>query len=187
MTRGNQTGLSLLEVLVVFVLISMISAVLIQGFGYGLALYDRVENRGQRIVVDVLSAKWFRMVNRALVPSTSPGQSLIGDVDGFNSVTMNPLLGSAGTPSKISWQIRNDVLHYVEDGRELEILPLPADAGIQYLTPAGVWIDSWPQDRVDYLLPAAVRIRSDSGFQMTSSVRSRLRPNLVLEESRRER
>ena len=82
---ANQTGLSLLEMLVVFVIISLVSTVLAQGFGFGLALYERVESRGQQMVADVLSVKWFRHVNGSLIaskqPGTSPDYSLVAKID----------------------------------------------------------------------------------------------------------
>lgn len=187
MTKRTQSGLSLLELLVVFVLVSMISTVLVQGFGYGLSVYDRVESGGQQLVIDVLSAKWFRLVNSALVPLNSREQSLVGGSEQFEAMTMNPLLDSYGQSTRVSWQIVHDVLVYRQGDGELEVLRLPRGAVFRYLNVAGDWVDSWPTDQNTYELPVAVRIDSGTETLLTASVRNRLVPNFLLEESRRER
>lgn len=183
----SQRGLSLLELLVVFVIISMVSVVLIQGFGFGLALYERVESRGQRVAGEVLAAEWFRRVNRALVAATEPGQSLIGDDRGFEAETLNPLLGRAGLPVQVSWLIDRGQLIYREGDVPLIIAPVAPGAEIAYRDAGGNLHGHWPLDPGDDELPAAIAVRAGGAVLYNASIGMRLRANLLLEESHSER
>lgn len=183
----KQKGLSLLELLVVFVIISMVSTVLLQGFGYGLALYERVESRGQQIVIDSLSSKWFRHTNGALIPSKQPGESLVGDSRGFSAVTINPLIGIAGLPTEIRWEQVDDVLVYKEGGKNMAIRRLPSGSFFQFRSIQGRWLNAWPVDVASHRLPTAIRVWGDGDPLITVVIKGRLYPDLLLEESRRER
>jgi len=179
--------MSLLELLVVFVIISMIASVLAQGFGFGLAIYDRVETRGHQIERDVLSLGWFRGVNGSLVAATEPGGALVGDSESFRATTLNPLLGKPGMPTEIEWSIRDGSLAYVEGDKTFRVWPLSNGAELRYLGPGGHWLTSWPTDLNSYLLPAAVKIVGIDDSTFLATVKVRLKANLFLEESRRDR
>jgi general secretion pathway protein J len=182
----RQYGLSLLELLVVFVIISMISSVLAQGLGFGLALYDRVENRGRQIERDVLSSHWFRQVNGSLMALSEPGQSLIGDREGFFATTINPLLAAPGIPARIKWSILNGELIYEEGDQVFPAGRLLRSAELRYLNRKGQWLESWPEDPNSYELPGAIKVAGVDHSIFFAAVKVRLKPDLVREELRRE-
>ena len=188
MTRRVESGLSLLELLVVFVIISMVSTVLIQGFGFGLALFDRVQQRDQSHRLFLMSGHWFRHVNSALIATKEPGRSLNGNHSSFVARSANPLLAGPGLPMLISWGIDNGVLTYQEgESKPIEVVTLPAGAGFEYRSSSGSWFDYWPLEPESYTLPSAIRIQESSGSVLTVAVKTRLMPDLLLDESRRER
>ena len=183
----RQYGLSLLELLVVFVIISMIASVLAQGLGFGLALYDRVENRGRQIERDVLSSHWFRQVNGSLMALSEPGQSLLGDREVFFATTINPLLAAPGIPTRIKWSILSGALIYEEGGQAFSAGRFSGSAELRYLNRNGQWLESWPEDPNSYGLPGAIKVSGVDHSIFFAAVKVRLEPDLVLEEMRRGR
>ncbi|MBO6658534.1 MAG: type II secretion system protein [Pseudomonadales bacterium] len=186
MKRSDQQGLSLLEVLVVFVIVAMVSTAIVQGFGFGLSLYERVQTKSQRQTVNLLSTKWFQMVNQSLVPSKEVGRSLVGASGSFSAITVNPLLADPGMPAPINWSIEDNILIYGERDQKLGILRLSGRATFEYRTDSGEWVVEWPIDEESYSLPSAIRLRNEDWF-VTAAIRGKLEPNLLLDESRRER
>lgn len=186
MSPRRQAGLSLLELLVVFVLVSMISTVLVQGFGFGLSLYQRVTERSQLHQSELLASAWFRSVNESLVPSKIPGSSLIGDSSEFTAVSMNALLASRGLPEKVVWRLDAGALFYQESLQSLEIAEAD-NASFAYLDKAGRWHSFWPINESGYELPVAIRLLRGPNNTLTVTLKSRLEPDLLLEEARRER
>jgi general secretion pathway protein J len=184
----RQSGLSLLELLVVFVIISLVSTVLAQGFGFGLALFDRVQNREKVVVVQILSSRWFRHVNNSLVAQKEPGTSVIGNNKQFRAETINPLLAEPGVPTYIEWELDQGTLLYSEEGKQIRVSnQLPVGSQFQFRTADGDWINRWPRDKQSYLLPKAIRVVSVEETLMLATTKIRTRPNLLLEESRLDR
>lgn len=184
----SQRGLSLLELLVVFVIISLVSTVLVQGFGFGLALYERVQTRTDRIANELLVANWFRSSLEAMVAGKTVETTFHGETDRLRGVTLNPLLGESGSPADFEWRLDRGVLTYRESGSELTV----RDAGetiqrFEYLDSDGAWLSTWSPTPEKLELPGAIRVMADEGTVLLATVRSRLAPDLLLEESRRER
>lgn len=185
--RRKQTGLSLLELLVTLVLISLVSTVIVQGFGFGLSLYDRVTSRSNQTSTELLINHWIRFSVSALVAGKVVETSLSGAPDGFSAVTLNPLLAPEGTPTRISWRLEGNTLEYLENEKVLEVRELESLAAFEYRNTSGEWVGAWmpTDDALD--LPRAIRLRQDKEILVTAAVRTRLDPDLLLEESRRER
>ena len=186
MNGSRERGLSLLELLVVFVIISMVSTAIVQGFGFGLSLYERVQAKSQQHAVDLLSAKWFRLVNQALIPGKTVERSLVGAADGFSAVTVNPLVSQSGTPEVISWRVEEGFLFYTEGENRFSVARVAQDASFEYRNPRGEWVRDWPFNEQQPSLPLAIRLIQENQT-ITVAVKGKLTPNLLLEESRRER
>ncbi len=182
-----QKGLSLLELLVVFVIIALVSTVLLQGMGFGLALYDRVQHREKRLTEEILVQAWFRQVNNSLVADVE-SVSLDGTEQLVSGTTFQPLLGVAGRSAPINWRIEDQMLRYQEDEADIALLELPPGAVFEFRDAAGGWHGRWPIDFTEpEKLPVSIRILTENGPTLTASVRVRRSPNLVLEENRRDR
>ena len=100
--KQSQEGLSLLEMLVVFTIVSMVSVLLVQGFGFGVSLYQRVNESGPGAQKMAMSRNWFREVNSALVVQNDPLMTLLGDAGRIKAYSLNPLFGAPGKPTQIA-------------------------------------------------------------------------------------
>ena len=184
---GRQKGLSLLEMLVVFVVVSLVSVVLLQGFGFGLSLYERVTARSQEAVTLTLTTAWFRQVNASLVAPKEKGQGLEGGPGYFEATSVCPLLAEPGLPVRVSWNINDESLLYREGEELVSLMPMPRDAELRYRDKTGAWHSNWPARDGDLELPVAIAIDSGDETLLLATTRMRLKADFVLEESRRER
>lgn len=186
--QSKQIGLSMLELLVVFVIVSLVSTLLMQSLGFGLSLFERVSSRGQSVQKEVLVREWFRIVNQSLVAKVhQDGPSLVGDTLSFRASTLNPLLTGPGIAQTVSWSIERGVLIYKEAGQNLEIVNLPQGSRLQYQNHNGRWFDHWPVGEETQRLPQSVAVDTGSEFPVLAVLRVRSNPDFLLEESRRER
>ena len=187
MIAQRNQGMSLLELLVVLVIVSLVSTAIVQGLGFGLALYQRVIGAEAERAKQLRAEEWFRIVNGSLVAQTTPGESLEGTTRQFTAHTMNSLIGDDSVVRPIEWDIRRGVLRYKEaDGEYLPVLIVGNDAEFEYLEESGRWRQTWPITNDSLDLPRAIRV-STSNRRITAAVRARRTPNLMLEESRRDR
>ena len=186
MNAHFQRGFSLLELLVVFVMVAMVSVLIVQGLGFGLSLYERVKSRGPALVSNSMAHSWYRQVNASLIAQKEKGKSLIGDAKNFSAQTLNPLIADKGLPTNIHWRLDQGWLYYLENEHQIPILSYEVTAKFEYLDKNGSWTASWPIDRDGYDLPRAIRVNFDEE-SLTASVIMRTEPDLLLEESRLDR
>lgn len=178
----------MLELLVVFVIVGLVSTLLMQGLGFGLSLFERVQVRSETIKQDLLVQSWFRQVNQSLVAKVhQEGPSLVGNSLSFEATTLNPLLGEAGVAKQVQWSIEDGALWYRESPFELKITEVRPTSRLQYKTQAGGWQSQWPVGNEAQLLPKGVAIDPGNGSQILAVLRVRSNPDVLLEESRRER
>ena len=103
--RRMASGLTLLETLVVFVLASLVGALMIQGAGFFLGQYDNVKRIGREASSEALQQRWFASTVRGMVPYLSPERNFAGDSAAFRGVTMQPLGARSGVPVAVRWSI----------------------------------------------------------------------------------
>ena len=103
--RRTASGLTLLEMLVVFVLASLVGTLLIQGAGFFLGQYDNVKRIGREASSDALQQRWFASTVRGFVPYRAVDRRFVGDAQSFRGVTLAPLRGSSGIPVAARWSI----------------------------------------------------------------------------------
>ena len=58
--RCKQSGMTLLELLVVMVILAMVSGLLVQGMGTALVTYERVQHQQQQSMAPTLAYSWLR-------------------------------------------------------------------------------------------------------------------------------
>jgi len=147
----NSNGLTLLELLVVLVLITLIASVIVQGLGFFLGKYETVRRLQNRSIEASVQQRWFVGSVGSILPLSAPGRSFTGGPDELSGISLNPLAASSGLPTQISWQIVSAEdgaaeLHYREDGTaDWLIMREPAESlTFQYADVSGTWHDRWP-------------------------------------------
>ena len=103
--RRIASGLTLLEMLVVFVLVSLVGTLLIQGAGFFLGQYDNVKRIGRESSSGALQQRWFASTVHGMVPYLSPERNFAGDSAAFQGVTLQPLGAPSGIPVAARWSI----------------------------------------------------------------------------------
>lgn len=146
---GAARGLTLLEMLVVLVLVSLLGTVLIQGAGFFLGKYATVKRIHRDASLATLRQQWFVSTVQAMVPSRLAARRFAGDASSFEGVTMQPLVAEPGVPVRARWSIGGDAssVVYAEEGRaSWTVLASDGEEGLafQYADSAGQWHDHWP-------------------------------------------
>ena len=92
-------GLTLIEMLVVFVLLGLVSTLLFQGTGFFATRYETVQRLHREGSVTGLQQHWFISTVQALVPYGRETRRFLGNADSFEGVTLQPLAAEPGMPA----------------------------------------------------------------------------------------
>ena len=184
--RARPAGMSLLEMLVVFVLVSLLSVLVVQGTGFFLGGYQAAVRGNRTEAQTVLQRSWFMESLRGMVASQLAAQRFRGTAETLEGTTLQPLVAESGVPIKVRWTVRQQegvgfALTYeegenpetaiawtlrLEEARARQRNPaanVPALA-FQYADRTGAWQDAWPLPRSPREhLPSAVRLISETG------------------------
>ena len=164
-------GLTLVEMLVVLVLVSLLSTLLIQGAGFFLGQYATVKRAHRESSLAALRQQWFVMSVQAMVPSGLEARRFTGDASSFEGVTLQPLAAEPGLPVRARWSIGDDgeparVVYAEEGGAAWTVLT--SDGGrlaFQYADAARQWHDRWPvASDTRERIPRMVRLISTNGL-----------------------
>ena len=176
-------GMTLLEMLVVFVLVALLSVLIVQGAGFFLGGYQAVVRANHGIARDALQRRWFAASVRGMVASQLAARRFQGAPDALEGLTLQPVVGESGLPVKVRWTLREStsgaVLVYREGKdafgeKAIEwTLPVPeagqgppraAGLAFQYADRLGGWQDAWPLPHAPReRLPRAVRLVAETG------------------------
>lgn len=163
-------GLTLVELLVVFVLLGLVSTLLFQGTSFFANRYETVQRLHRDGSVSGLQQHWFISTVRALVPYGVEARRFQGNATSFQGITLQPLAADSGMPAGARWFIEErDALQtvvYREErgpyagGVEWPVLT-SAEPGLrfQYADAQGRWRIRWPVDDAPTAwLPEAIRL-----------------------------
>ena len=173
-------GMTLLEMLVVFVLVALLSVLVVQGAGFFMGSYQTVVRANHGTVQDALQRRWFAASVRAMIASQLTVRRFQGAADALEGLTLQPIVGESGLPVKVRWMLRESpsgvVLVYREGEGAAAVewtLPLPEASqappsatglAFQYADRAGNWQDAWPLPGAPReRLPRAVRLVAETG------------------------
>lgn len=143
-------GLTLLEMLVVLVLVSLLGTVVIQGVGFFLGKYATVKRIHREASLATLRQHWFVSTVQAMVPSPLEARRFAGDASSFEGVTMQPLAAESGVSVRARWTIgggsASSVVYAEEDRAAWTVLAASREEGLafQYADSDGQWHDHWP-------------------------------------------
>ncbi|WP_137822059.1 prepilin-type N-terminal cleavage/methylation domain-containing protein [Pseudomonas sp. D(2018)] len=163
----KQSAFTLLEVLVVLMLVSLVSALLMQALTYIGKVNSTFHLHAGSKRVETLAHGWFLDAVRNLV---APEQGdvamrLRGDELSFEAVSLGTVDRRQGIPQPFAFRIeargqgRDAELIYVRpllDSR-WSVSSLPADAHFSYLDARGAWHQTWPPSSMNVdQLPEAI-------------------------------
>ena len=176
--------MSLLEMLVVFVLVSLLSVLVVQGTGFFLGGYQAAVRGNRTDAQEALQRGWFMDSLRGMVASQLAAQRFHGTAETLEGTTLQPLVAESGVPVKVRWTLRQQdgpgfALAYeegetagtaiawtlrLEKARARQPNPASNTLAFQYADRTGAWQDAWPLPRSPREhLPSAVRLVSEAG------------------------
>ncbi|MDE0368090.1 MAG: prepilin-type N-terminal cleavage/methylation domain-containing protein [Gammaproteobacteria bacterium] len=168
--RKPAFGLTLVEMLVVFVLLGLVSTLLFQGTGFFASRYETVQRLHRAGSITGLQRHWFISTVQALVPYGREARRFRGDATAFEGISLQPLAAEPGMPAGTRWYISESdgvqtVIYREERGPYAGGVEWPvyttAEPGLrfQYSDAQGRWRVRWPVDDAptDWL-PHAIRL-----------------------------
>lgn len=172
MTRQAQCGFTLVEMLVVFVLVGMLSVLLVEGFTYVLDLRGRFIREVTVMREGELQQSWFSDSVESLVvdlPSVH-GHAFKGSPHAFSGLSLAALTSPAGVPRMVQWRLRSDngrvsLVYSSRQRGPWKVLSWQGTRGtFRYLDARGAWHTHWPlQNSTDQQglpqLPRAIAVR----------------------------
>ncbi len=178
---SKAAGLTLLEMLVVLIMISLVSTILVQAFGNYLNGYSVIRRVHRDAATVGLGQHWFMSSVQAMVPSMdAEKRGFSGGATEFQGLTLQPLASPPGTPAIARWQIYNEgappYLAYTEyrpgavegdDGKIEWIIKVGDEGGalsFQYADDPDQWHTLWRAEGFARVrIPRMVRLVSQSG------------------------
>ena len=169
---NNKSGFTLIEVLVVLVMTSLISAILIQALSLVLDTRFRVREALANSESTSLQRSILMHPLGGIVPDYDDGPDrFAGEGKRLRGLTLSPLQGTQGAPTGFGLAIQFNTqsgmseLTYLERGFDPVILAsLPGDSGnFSYMGRQGEWSPRWPVPS-DFIEPAPRTIRVTTGL-----------------------
>ena len=147
--RRREEGLTLVEMLAVLVLVSLLSALLIQGVGHFLGQYAATKRIHREASLAALREHWFASTVQGMVPSRLAARQFAGDASSFEGVTLQPLARRPGVPVRARWSIggdtSNEVLYTEEQGVAWTVYASHhVGLAFEYADSARQWHARWP-------------------------------------------
>ena len=167
--RRREEGLTLVEMLAVLALVSLLSALLIQGVGHFLGQYAATKRIHREVSLAALREHWFASTVHGMVPSRLEARRFIGDPSLFEGVTLQPLARRSGMPVRARWSIggddANEVRYTEERGVAWTVFASHHEGLVfEYADSTRKWHARWPlavepQERI----PRMVRLVAADG------------------------
>ncbi len=172
----RQRAFTLIEMLVVLVITSLLVTVIMQGFGYSMGLYQRVQATQKNAYSEVLAYNWLRETLSQQVAARPGSHGLDGQRQELTTYSFQPLVQQPGTRALINWQVLQEPgalqLQYEEAGQQFLVYEWPESTGeFEYLDVKGNWHPVWPVEKADPPhLPEAVRLQVHTGSETRNYV-----------------
>ena len=170
------------------IIVALISGILFAAFARVLDIRVRLAAFLEGTDVPTLIAGWFRSSVEGLVPDFQGGEQFSGGPRQFTGLSLAPVDGAPGIPTRITWQLRFDsgdrrtYLQYQSGDRpSLRVASWPGDlGGLAYCGPDLRCVDSWPPPAGGTSqLPVLIRLEAVRGtafWPILAAPRSALDP-----------
>ena len=150
--QSPQSGFTLVEMLVVFVIVGLLSVLIFEGFVYVLSLRNRFVAQAELLQQGTLRRQWFmRSVDGLIADLPSLKRHRFrGGATGFSGFSVAALTEPSGVPTAVSWRLASgagdSLLQYRSRGHGWwTVLRWPGgDSGFRYLGGGGRWYSRWP-------------------------------------------
>lgn len=174
-SKDSAKGLTLLEMLVVFLLVALLSTLLLQGFSFFLGNYETVRRAHRNATVDTLHQLWFASTVSGMVPYRQPERSFAGDASSFAGITLRPLVQESGVPVRARWfvdpEVAPSVVTYEEENLDTAAVPVrwpvltvpDETVSFRYADAENRWHVAWPPQGMEDRIPHMVSLVSESG------------------------
>lgn len=156
----SSKGFTLLEMMVVLVLVSLITVLLMQGFGFVVGLQERIRQQLVQIQDIELREQWFRVVTRSYHRGRPSDQSAFtGSPTQISGLTLQALHNDVGLPTKVQWAIENQgavsILTYAEENKApITIMRWTTEMPeFRFMDSTGELNETWPPEAADSSLP----------------------------------
>lgn len=166
-------GFTIIEVLVVLVIVAAISSILLFSFQRVLDIRIRLAAFLEGTDVPTLIAGWFRGSVEGLLPDKQGGaDQFTGDARSFTGLSVSPIDGMAGVPTRISWELdfdpaaaRTYLRYRSSDRTPLTVASWPGDlGGLSYCGADFACSARWPPTGEGTTqLPAVIRLDAVKG------------------------
>ena len=149
---GRSRGLTLVELLVTLLLVSLLGTLLVQSISFFAARYDAVQRVAREAARADMQQRWFAASVRGLVPEGVPARRFEGGPASFQGTTLAPLEAPSGLPVVVRWRIAaaangNSAVGYAESGGpHRRVLARPRPLAFQYADAARAWHNRWPPE-----------------------------------------
>jgi prepilin-type N-terminal cleavage/methylation domain-containing protein len=161
-------GFTLVEIIVVLAIVALISGTLLAAFQRVLDVRLRLAAFLDGTDTPNLVASWFRESVDGLVPDVQGGaDKFAGDARHFAGLTLAPLSGMSGVPTRVVWQLdfnadsgRTSLRYQAAADPGMTIASWPDNRGkLQYCTANLTCYDTWPppKQRVSQV-PTLIRL-----------------------------
>lgn len=104
----RRAGLTLVELLVTFVVLSLLVGLVLEGLSLFSSRYETVTRHFRAAASQTLAQQWFATSVRGVVAYGADAHRFRGDTASFVGITLEPLLAEPGTPVTVRWSIEND-------------------------------------------------------------------------------
>lgn len=174
----TSAGFTLLEVIVVLVITSLVTTILMQGLSVILDTKLRFARALTSLEVEGLQTSIISTPLKGLMPDYPDGNdTFVGNERRLRGLTLSPLQGIDGAPTRIALAIDFDVtenvtkLTYFELGYEpVELTKWPGNEGrFFYRGRFGDWANSWPPPG-DEFVQAPRTVRIETGLERRSDL-----------------
>ena len=173
--RRRTAGLTLMEMLVVFVLLGFVTTLLFQGTGFFSSRYETIQGLHRDGSVIGLRQHWFITTVQSLAAYGHNDRRFRGDAGAFEGITLQALAAEPGMPVVARWYLDGrdgrEFLVYREKrgayagGVEWPVLET-GEPGMRFLYAdgQGQWRRRWPvEDAPGDWLPSAIRVVGPDG------------------------
>ncbi|MYD99043.1 MAG: hypothetical protein F4X98_16860 [Gammaproteobacteria bacterium] len=169
--RSRPAGLTLVELLVTFVILSLLVGLVLEGLSLFTARYETVTRHFRTAASQTLGQQWFATSVRGIVPYGRIARRFQGDAKSFTGITLEPLHAEPGTPVTVRWSVASDEFASTVVYAEYAAIIDPAtatpivewhvhgseDASLSFQYAAGVpGVASNPVDAIDAAIDAAL-------------------------------
>lgn len=184
--KHQQSGMTLMELLVALVIGSLVILLLTTGLGTLLNHYSRLQNQMSQQQRSILVHHWWQQTNAATLASLDAPSNFHGSPLAYQAHTLSALASPAGTWVRMGWRLQEHegrmwLYYHEQDIQGVEhlwpMMPVAAEAQFFYLDPQSGWQETWRVEQQGRRLPRAIMLREGTEPpQLLAVPRSRLSP-----------